>query len=180
MRRWITVFAILLLAWIGFTYFSRDGRSAKTNTHSQSPAVEIRNDTKSQEKADSPPLGSLPSDRLLAGYGDDSQPPLEDLKKLNRVLLGYFSVVKDVTRHPIGGNADLAAALLGENANDRVFIRPDHPALNQAGLLIDRWGTPLFVHPIAARELDLRSAGPDKRLFTTDDVVLNSDGSVDP
>ncbi|MEM1085281.1 MAG: hypothetical protein AAGI48_14305 [Verrucomicrobiota bacterium] len=118
------------------------------------------------------PDGPLPGDILLEGYASADSSPLEDLKKLHNVLGGYFSVVKDVTRHPIGGNADLAACLLGENLNRQPFIRRSHPILNPEGLLVDRWGTPLSIHPEAARELTLRSAGPDQIMFNEDDLIL--------
>jgi hypothetical protein len=119
-------------------------------------------------------VGRVPTaaEALLSGYGDPDQPPAEDLRKLLRVLAGYFSVVKEPSRHPIGGNEDLAAALRGENPNREVFLPADHPVFSADGLLIDRWGTPLAVHPEAWKELELRSAGPDRRHFTADDLVL--------
>jgi hypothetical protein len=40
--------------------------------------------------------------------------------------------------------------------------------------LLDRWGTPYYFHPIARNVLGLRSAGPDGKLWTADDVVLES------
>ena len=40
-----------------------------------------------------------------------------------------------------------------------------------AGRLIDRWGTPWQIHPRAADSIDVRSAGPDRRLYTPDDVT---------
>lgn len=118
-----------------------------------------------------------PGDRLLQGYGDPDTPSIRDLEKFDRVLTGYFSVVKDVTRYPIGGNADLSAALLGENANREPFLSLSSPAMNDDGQLVDRWGSPIFVHPEAARVLTLRSAGPDRELFTDDDLQWPPAGS---
>lgn len=118
------------------------------------------------------PQPSLPGDRLLEGFGSEESPPLDDLRKIHNVLGGYFSVIKDLSRHPIGGNADLAACLLGDNPNRQAFLRPNHPALNDELLLVDRWNTPLAVHPEAARVISLRSAGPDLRMFTDDDLIF--------
>jgi hypothetical protein len=117
------------------------------------------------------------SEKLLEGYADPATPPVEDLKKIHRVITGYFSVVKDPGRFPIGGNADLAAALRGENANREVFVDGGHPVFSKDGLLIDRWGTPLVVHPEAWQQLELRSAGPDKVPFTADDLLLAPNGT---
>ncbi len=136
-------------------------------------------DVRSQP-APAPERQPLPGDRLLATWADPASPPIEDLRKVRAVVLGYFSVIKDVTRHPIGGNADLTACLLGENASRQPFLRADHPAVSSDRLLIDRWNTPLFVHPEAARELTLRSAGPDKALFTADDLILSPNGRKVP
>ena len=115
-------------------------------------------------------------EKLLEGYGDPSTPPVEDLRKLHRAIAGYFSVVKDTSRFPIGGNADLAAALRGENANREVFVAGGHSVFSSDGLLIDRWDTPLVVHPEAWGRLELRTAGPDKTAYTDDDLVLTPDG----
>jgi hypothetical protein len=121
-----------------------------------------------------------PAESLLAGYADPASPPIEDLRKLHRVVTGYFSVVKDPARHPIGGNADLAAALRGENPNREVFLPAAHPVFSADGLLLDRWGSPLIVHPQAWRELELRSAGPDRTPYSADDLVLLPKGSPTP
>lgn len=113
---------------------------------------------------------------LLAGYADPATEPIDDLQKLHRVITGYFSIVKESSRYPIGGNADLAAALRGENPNKEILLPANHPVFSDDGLLLDRWKTPLIVHPEAWRELELRSAGPDKMPYTEDDLVLSPAG----
>ncbi len=117
------------------------------------------------------------SEALLEDYGDPATSPIEDLRKIQRVVVGYFSVVKDAQRFPIGGNADFAAALRGENANREIFLPTGHRLFSADGLLLDRWGSPLTVHPLAWRELELRSAGPDRILNNTDDFVLSPSGN---
>jgi hypothetical protein len=114
---------------------------------------------------------------LLIGYGDLATPPMEDLRKIQHVAMGYFSVVKDAQRFPIGGNEDFSAALRGENMNHQVFIPAGHPVFSPAGLLLDRWGSPLIIHPQAWRELELRSAGPDRVPYNHDDLILTPGGS---
>ena len=126
---------------------------------------------------DRPAAGPGSSEILLEGYADPGLPPIEDLRKLHRLITAYFSVVKDPVRNPIGGNADLAAALKGANANRQVFVAEGHPVFSAEGLLLDRWGTPLVVHPEAWRQLELRSAGPDKTAYTDDDLILTPKGT---
>lgn len=122
------------------------------------------------------PASATGAERLLDGYGEPASPPVEDLRKLHRVAVGYFSVIKDATRFPIGGNEDLAAALRGENPNREVFVRPGHPVFLSDGRIGDRWGSPLIVHPVAWKQLELRSAGPDKTPYSDDDLVLDPEG----
>ena len=110
------------------------------------------------------------------GYADPATPPIEDLKKVHRVITGYFSVVKDASRFPIGGNADLAAALRGENPNRETYVPGGHKVFSTDGLLLDRWGSHLVVHPEAWTQIELRSAGPDKIPYTADDLVLKPSG----
>jgi hypothetical protein len=124
------------------------------------------------------PAPSQPSaaEAILEGYGDPASPPIEDLRKIHRVITGYFSVVKDGSRNPIGGNPDLAAALRGDNPNREVFVREGHPVFGLDGSIIDRWGSPIVVHPEAYRQLGLRSSGPDHSPYTADDLVLSPSG----
>lgn len=123
-----------------------------------------------------PPAGPTACESILAGYADPATPPLEDLRKIHRIAISYFSLVKDARRFPIGGNADFAAALRGENPNREVFVRAGHPAFSAEGLLLDRWGSPVIVHPEAWRQLELRSAGPDRVPYNDDDLILTPAG----
>jgi hypothetical protein len=75
--------------------------------------------------------------------------------------------------NPVGENMDITAAITGTadpNRPGRVFP-PLHNAI-RGGLLVDRWGSPLWFHPENAFKMVIRSAGPDKSLFTPDDVIL--------
>lgn len=135
----------------------------------------------SRSEQKSVPAPVLPGDGVLSGYGDPEVEPIEDLRKVHRVLTGYFSVVKDNSRFPIGGNADLAEALRGRNAAGEVFVSPEHPVFSEEGLLLDRWGQPLIIHPEAWREIEIRSAGPDGIAYNGDDLILAPNGNtVDP
>lgn len=155
MRRWKWHGLVVLLAILGMAAWLLRGSDPANNPPEQSttPAA--------SQPAPAEPRAPVPGDAFLAGYADPATAPVEDLRKVQRVVTGYFSVIKDATRFPIGGNADLAAALRGENANREVFIRAGSPVFSAEGLLIDRWGSPLIVHPEAWRQLELRSGGAD-------------------
>lgn len=141
------------------------------------PPAPVR--TKSQIEFPIPPQPSA-AEAILEGYGDPATPPIEDLRKIHRVVTGYFSVVKDGSRNPIGGNPDLAAALRGDNPNREVFVREGHPVFGLDGMIIDRWGSAIVVHPEAYRQLGLRSSGPDRSPYTVDDLVLSPSGVQQP
>jgi hypothetical protein len=159
---WLIALAILgLLAWLFFNTGSKPAPPPSPATRSSPPAHS------------SAPTAA---ESLLAGYADPATEPVDDLRKLHRVVVSYFSVVKDSAKNPIGGNADLAAALRGENPNKEVFLPANHPLFSADGLILDRWNTPLTVHPEAWRELELRSAGPDRTPYTDDDLILLPNG----
>lgn len=73
--------------------------------------------------------------------------------------------------NPEGTNAEITAALLGDNAKQMKLELPAGSSLNASGELCDPWGTPWFFHQLSARKTELRSAGPDKKLYTEDDFV---------
>lgn len=76
---------------------------------------------------------------------------------------------------PIGDDRDLARALLGRNRDGLAFLPSDSPAYDSStGRLKDRWGTPYFVHPRGPRDFEIRSAGPDQKLFSPDDLVASN------
>ena len=72
--------------------------------------------------------------------------------------------------NPSGTNREITAVLTGHNPWKLVVIPSGHPAINAAGELCDRWGTPLFFHQLGAERMELRSSGPDRERFTADDV----------
>lgn len=73
--------------------------------------------------------------------------------------------------NPVGQNDDITAALTGNFGQTGRVFPPNSPAIRD-GKLVDRWGTPYWFHPESGTKMEIRSAGPDKELFTADDVIL--------
>lgn len=71
----------------------------------------------------------------------------------------------------IGDNGDVTLALVG-NSEKGVWL-PRSSSRIRDGLLQDRWGSPYWFHPNAVNQIEIRSPGPDKELFTSDDLILN-------
>lgn len=80
--------------------------------------------------------------------------------------------------HPFGENSEITAALTGDNPLRLPLIPPTHPAINAAGELCDRWGTPFRFHALAGDRMELRSAGPDRKFGSADDVLLTPPGAA--
>ena len=93
-----------------------------------------------------------------------------DLEVLRALVGQLTTTLRLAERPPLGDNADIAAALSGRNRRRVVFVPPTHAALRE-GVLVDRLGTPYHFHARSADAIDVRSAGPDRVLFTADDLV---------
>jgi hypothetical protein len=123
------------------------------------------------------PPGPAPGDaivdepsQLTVGLNSPTSDAKADLRQVNDIFMHYRSAVHG--DNPIGDNVDITAVLTGRNSLGFAFIPLDCPALNANGELCDRWGTPYFFHQISGQEMGIRSAGPDRKMWTADDVVL--------
>jgi hypothetical protein len=97
-----------------------------------------------------------------------SQPPERDLEIVGEVFACYRRIFK---QNPPGGlNAEIVAALLGANEKKLAVLQQNLPALNAKGEVVDRWGTPFYFHPALSTEMEILSAGPDRQLWTDDDI----------
>ena len=75
--------------------------------------------------------------------------------------------------NPVGDNSEITAVLNGRNPRQAVFLNPDDGMrLNERGELVDSWGTPYFFHQLSRTEMEIHSAGPDRKLWTSDDLVM--------
>jgi hypothetical protein len=74
--------------------------------------------------------------------------------------------------NPVGTNPEITAALNGNNPRQAKFINPEAGMrINGNGELVDAWGTPYFFHQLSGTEMEIHSAGPDKKMWTEDDLV---------
>ena len=94
----------------------------------------------------------------------------QDLRILNEVFEMWLSnFPRD--GNPVGENHEITAALTGDNGHRFAFVRRGHPAINASGELCDRWGTPFRFHQLSGRQMEIRSAGPDRKFGTDDDAA---------
>jgi hypothetical protein len=75
--------------------------------------------------------------------------------------------------NPVGTNPEITSQLSGNNPKHINFITPQPgTSINGDGELVDAWGTPYFFHQISGSEMEIHSAGPDKIMWTADDLVV--------
>jgi hypothetical protein len=68
-------------------------------------------------------------------------------------------------------NDEIVRRLQGENPKGVAVLPKQHANLNAEGELMDRWGTAYRFHPETAWLTTVRSAGPDKKMWTSDDIL---------
>ncbi|MEI6715484.1 MAG: hypothetical protein WCO60_17130 [Verrucomicrobiota bacterium] len=174
-----------LIWWIGSKSSTSPDSQAASFQNSASPTTGTLSPTPPFRSGAPPAL--LPSrvatpekpylawERFLAVDGS----PEEDIASLNDILITYLQAARSPARPAIGFNEDLLKTLTDRSILGDAAIPKNHPAIRD-GRLIDRWGTPWQVHPISGDFIQLRSAGPDHRLYTDDDLILPKTPSAQP
>lgn len=97
------------------------------------------------------------------------QTPSAILESMHRVIHSYNT---EFGENPVGNNAEITAALMGNNPRHLNLIQPDTGLqVNGNGELVDAWGTPFFFHQLSGQDMEIHSAGPDRIMWTSDDLV---------
>jgi hypothetical protein len=120
---------------------------------------------------------ALLGETILRGYADTNLPPENDLTLLSRLMENSLLLLKSAANRPLSANEDWADLFRGKNGAREEFLPAQHVALNDQGQLIDRWRTPLFFHALGGGRYEIRSAGPDGKLWTEDDLQRNANGA---
>jgi hypothetical protein len=95
-------------------------------------------------------------------------PPLTVLDKARVVMHNYRSAFGE---DPVGTNPEITAALMGKNSKQINFVANSGLRVNEKGEMVDAYGTPFFFHQISGQIMEIRSAGPDHVMWTSDDLV---------
>ena len=173
-RRTIGALIALVLLAVAFLLW-RSSRTANASANAADASARV-----SRGQAETAPANSKFDARALAPperstLADALSSPTTDIRadlKLVASIIETFRTNFLQTGNPVGSNAEITAALTGHNKLRLSLIPADHPAINQAGELCDRWGTPFFFHAESSTRMEIRSAGPDRKMWNDDDVTV--------
>jgi hypothetical protein len=195
MKNKILAAGILILPVALFLYFwwtpgavhDQETQSATNSSGSPVPAVTARPDAPipppdaglaaAAPAANPPTVGSAPASAAMpiVTKSRPQEPEFTDippeivLEKVAHAIRDYASMFGD---NPVGTNPEITAALNGNNPRQAHFINPEAGMrINGNGELVDAWGTPYFFHQLSGTRMEIHSAGPDRVMWTADDLV---------
>jgi hypothetical protein len=135
----------------------RAGAATKTATLEASPATEANS------------LASRAGELKINNDLPTNLPPEIVLRNLCHAVHQYGQMFGG---NPVGTNPEITAALTGNNPKQINFLSGEAGMhVDGNGELIDTWGTPYFFHQLSGTVMEIHSAGPDKIMWTSDDLV---------
>jgi hypothetical protein len=96
----------------------------------------------------------------------------EDVENL---FIGLQKFKEHVGAYPLGSNAEVAKALMGNNSKNVIILVGRKNEVNEKGEFVDPWGTPLRIYFSDSGVL-VRSAGPNRRF--DDSTVMEADDFI--
>ena len=117
---------------------------------------------------------SITQPRLLREYGAENKTAKDDLELVNTTLQRFWLLLKNPDLLRVGSNEEIVEVLTGDNPDNISFISPENEYIDDEGRLLDRWGVPLSFHPLSLTHIEIRSAGPDRDMYTEDDILINA------
>jgi len=98
-----------------------------------------------------------------------SLPPLTVLDNARVVMKNYGATFGE---NPVGTNPEITEALMGKNPKGITFVTAASGLrVNANGEMVDAYGTPFFFHQLSGQEMEIRSAGQDRKMWTPDDLI---------
>lgn len=188
-----TLLAVLAGGWLWLVTMPKPKPAARSIPgHSSNSAEALQNSAAppvlqagtlevTQESNPAPaPAEIVPTKRKFAALAAAEPPegpelasglnPLTVLENMRAVFRQYSQRFGE---NPVGINREITATLNGGNPRQVVFLNPeDSMVINEHSELVDNWGTPYFFHQLSRTEMEIHSAGPDHKMWTSDDLVL--------
>ena len=118
------------------------------------------------------------SEGVLADYHKTGTTTVRDLELVRFALEAFNTTLKHEGSIPMSENREVMLLLFGNNPFKLRFVDPTLPHFNDKGEILDSWGTPLFFHFSSSTDPGLRSAGPDQKFWTKDDITYGEYSEV--
>ena len=183
-KSWIFILAVGLVA-LGFWEIFQ---AAKSTVSPPLPTVQVVRENiippgivvteATSEIVSSAVTQSAAGDRQLGAYGNPALPAKNDLQLLAHSISNFLLIEKQATDRPLSANQEWSSTLRGKRPGHQAWFSENSPALDSKHQLIDRWHTPLFFHALGGQQWEIRSAGPDQKLWTEDDLTERTSGPV--
>jgi hypothetical protein len=191
MKKWVAALgtlAVVLAIWFFFSTTknaSPTDSSERITAQNAAVAVALANQStntvaiiESNFARVQPTPGRLGSDDATVSPAPSGQPlplqftnfaPAIVVEKMSRAIRQYGEMFGG---NPVGTNPEITSQLSGDNPRHINFIDPQAGMrINENGELVDPWGTPYFFHQLSGTDMEIHSAGPDRIMWTMDDLV---------
>ena len=169
------VLFLLLLAFLAicvlFRTLNKPSPSKQSPPNPKPPLVQSSPAPAEQPAPSEPTL----ADTVLEAYGSPQATYQEDTRLLHNFLTNVFFLVKQRDSRHYSTNEDLVLFLQGKNSNNQAYLPESHPYLDSNNRLLDRFGSPVHLHPVSRQLIQIRSAGPDTIPYTEDDTIYPPD-----
>jgi hypothetical protein len=192
MKKWLLTFffaaGAILLFWLGserqHADRAREVLAHASQTSATSEPHKVRSQSFGQSEApsasavDPGPIASAPAFKPEPSVATNVPPLASELtgiapetviENMRTTIRQYGAILGG---DPVGTNPEITSALQGQNPKGINFLKADGNRVNDQGELVDAWGTPYFFHQLSATEMEIRSAGPDRIMYTADDLVI--------
>jgi len=132
------------------------------------PVARIENDSRNSTV----PAAALPPPVPFLLGSPDTSPAMDPATVLSNMRIAVNQYGSMFGGNPVGSNSEITKALNGGNPKEVKFLSEESGLrINGRGELVDYWGTPFFFHQLSGTEMEIRSAGPDRKMWTDDDIV---------
>lgn len=185
-NRILTATVLIFLLALGLYFWTRPGPASKpaagenkilpdtalsgapANQDSNTAAIIASNFARVQTVPATAGVAPAPSVALSSLQFTNFSPAIV-LENVSRAVRQYGAMFGG---NPVGDNSEITAALNGDNPKHIHFLNAEAGMrVNGNGELVDPWGTPYFFHQLSGTDMEIHSAGPDKIMWTSDDVV---------
>lgn len=171
----LLIILVLLVVWMDHALTSPEIQEAIRKKRESQPAQLPVPSVNTNEAMKNGGTGATALDPMHQSMADELHAETTTPERDLEIIRDFVSIYsRAIGGNPVGDNADITAALTGtQYPGQKGHFFPRRHSAVRSGQLVDRWGSPYWFHPNSSSQMEIRSAGQDRQLFTGDDQVLN-------